>query len=64
MNFPVRCASQLILADGGVDEVSSSLEQEIGDYILVPPNCAIPSPLDLVFHALLCNAAIYTFILS
>lgn len=54
MNFPVRSAVQLILADGDVDEHQ---EQEIGDDILVPPNCAIVNPLDFVFHSLLCNAA-------
>lgn len=61
MNFPVRYAGQLVLADGGVDEDSSSLEQETGNDILVPPKL---NPLDLVFHSLLCNAARYTFILS
>lgn len=64
MNFPVRCPGQLVLVDDSVEEDSSSSEQEIGDDILLPPNCAILNPLDLVSHSLLCNAARYIFILS
>lgn len=60
----MRCAGQGKLAAGGVGDHPPSLEQEIGDDVLVPPNCTILNPSDLVFHPLLFNAARYTFILS